>query len=226
MAAFQSKEALPMSLFGDFLDNQQRVAHKWVHYFSAYEAHFARFINRPVVLFEIGVAQGGSGQMWKRYLGPHALIVGLDINENCRGHEEDSFIIRIGDQSDPVFLQSVLDEFGAPNIVLDDGSHQQSHIIATFHYLYPRMAPDGVYFIEDMHTAYLDEFGGGLRRQGSAIEMCKDLIDELNAGNGPTDFTRSTMSMHFYDSIAVFERGRRLPRKDIMTGKVGTFGAY
>jgi hypothetical protein len=38
-------------------------------------------------------------------------------------------------------------------------------------------------------------------------------LDELNADHTrgalpPTEFTRSTVSMHFYDSLAIFERGR------------------
>ena len=46
----------------------------------------------------------------------------------------------------------------------------------------------------------------------SFIEHCKDLIDELNADHAwgqlePTAFTVSTPSMHFYDSIVVFEKG-------------------
>lgn len=71
--------------------------------------------------------------------------------------------------------------------------------------------------MEDLHTAYWERFGGGLRRDGTFIELCKSLVDELNADwtNGelePTEFTRTTLSMHFYDSMVVFERGRYLPK--------------
>jgi hypothetical protein len=56
-----------------------------------------------------------------------------------------------------------------------------------------------------------------LRRPGTFIELCKGLIDELNADRSrdalpPTEFTRTTQSMHFYDSIVVFERGRTLSK--------------
>jgi hypothetical protein len=60
--------------------------------------------------------------MWKRYFGPHATIIGIDINPKCKAYEEDQIAIRIGEQQDVTFLNSVLDEFGAPDIVLDDGS--------------------------------------------------------------------------------------------------------
>ena len=58
-----------------------------------------------------------------RYFGPLAKIIGIDINTKCKQHEVDGIFVRIGDQSDEVFLQSILDEFGPPDIVLDDGSH-------------------------------------------------------------------------------------------------------
>ena len=70
--------------------------------------------------------------MWKRYLGPHALIVGIDVNAECKKFEEDQIQIRIGSQSDTSFLQTVLDEFGTPDIVLDDGSHQMRDVVDTF----------------------------------------------------------------------------------------------
>ena len=56
--------------------------------------------------------------MWRRYFGPHARIVGIDIRPECQAFEEDQIAVRIGDQSDPAFLDSVLREFGAPDVVV------------------------------------------------------------------------------------------------------------
>jgi hypothetical protein len=209
-----------LSLWSEFVNNKQRTIHKWKHYFPVYEAHFSRFVNRPVIFLEIGCGRGGSAQMWKRYLGPHAQIVGIDVNPECKTFEEDQINIRIGSQSDTSFLSDVLAEFGTPDIVLDDGSHQMTDVVNTFRFLYPRTSPNGVYLVEDLHTAYWDEFGGGLKREGTFIEVSKALIDELNAewtrdALPATEFTRATLSMHFYDSMVVFERGRRLPHSDV-----------
>ena len=206
-----------MTLWHDFLNHDGPVVHKWKHYFPAYEEHFRRYVNRPLVFIEIGVSAGGSLQMWREYLGPHAQIVGIDIDPGCARHESDGIAVRIGNQSDPVLLQSVIDEFGAPDIVLDDGSHEMGDLLSTFEFLYPRMSQTGVYFVEDLHTAYWAEFGGGLGTPASFIEHAKHLIDELNAdwtrgALEPTAFTRSTLSMHFYDSCVVFERGRHLEK--------------
>ncbi|MBV9528793.1 class I SAM-dependent methyltransferase [Sphingomonas sp.] len=202
-----------MSLWESFQGNTGRTIHKWKHYFPAYERHFARFVNQPITFLEIGVGQGGSLQMWKRYFGPHARIVGIDIQPGCKAFEEDQIEIRIGSQGDPQFLAALVAEFGPFDVILDDGSHRMDDVNASFAFLYPRMGKAGVYMVEDLHTAYDAGHGGGLRREGSFIETCKRLIDELNAdwinpAELPgTDFTRNTLSMHFYDSIAVFERG-------------------
>jgi hypothetical protein len=204
-----------MNLWADFLTNDQRMIHKWKHYFPAYERHFQRFVYRPVVFWEIGCGKGGSLQMWKRYFGPHAQIIGLDIRAQCAPFEEDQIAIRIGDQSNADFLDSVLAEFGTPDIVLDDGSHVMEHVVATFRHLYPKLDRNGVYMVEDMHTAYWEKYGGGLRRAGTFIELSKHLIDELNGRHAriETAFTKSTLSIHFYDSIVVFERGLHGGRK-------------
>jgi len=217
-----------MSLWSDFLTNEQRLIHKWTHYFPIYEAHFGRYVNRPMVLVEIGCGEGGSLQLWKRYLGPLAQIVGIDIAPSAKAFEEDQIAVRIGDQGDAGFLREVVDEFGAPDVVLDDGSHIMADVRASFEFLYPRVAPGGVYVVEDLHTAYWGEFGGGLRREGSFIELCKSLIDDLNADHArgamePTEFTRTTLSMHFYDSVVAFERGRHVKKHapEIGKGKKG-----
>lgn len=204
-----------MSLWADFLTNQGRTIHKWTHYFPIYEAHLKRYVNRPLVLLEIGCGQGGSLQMWKRYLGPFAQVVGIDLKERCGSFAEEQIAVRIGDQCDTHFLDRVLSEFGPPDVVLDDGSHKMHHVRTTFGHLYPHMSSAGVYIVEDMHTAYWPEYGGGVRQDGSFIEVCKGLIDELNADHSrgvlpPTQFTSTTLSMHFYDSVVVFEKGRHL----------------
>jgi hypothetical protein len=214
-----------MNLWSEFLTNQGRKIHKWTHYFPIYEHHFAPFVNRATTFIEIGVFNGGSLQLWKRYLGPFAQIVGIDINPMCKAVEEDQISVRIGDQSDPKFLQQIIDEFGSPDVVLDDGSHMMSHISASFKFLYPRMSKNGVYMVEDLHTAYWDEYDGGLGREGSFIEQAKGLIDELNADHSRgmvpvSEFSRTTMSMHFYDSVVAFERGRHLKKHAPNIGRI------
>jgi cephalosporin hydroxylase len=212
-----------MTLWSDFQTNTGRIIHKWKHYFPAYERHLQSFVNQSITFIEIGVGRGGSLQMWKRFFGPHASIVGIDIAPETQRFEDDQVAVRIGPQQDPRFLQGILEEFGPPDIVLDDGSHRMSHVIETFRFLYPRMAKNGVYMVEDMHTAYWEEFEGGLRKPSTFIELSKNLVDELNADHSrgalpPTEFTRQTLSMHFYDSMVVFERGRHTGKRPIYIG--------
>src|SRR5262245_9140755 len=134
-----------MSLWSQFLTNRERPIHKWTHYFPIYERHFARFVNRATTFIEIGVSKGGSLQLWKRYLGTFAQIVGIDTDVNCKALEEDQISIRTGDQNDPIFLQRVIDEFKQPDVVLDDGSHVMSHIATSFEFFYPRLNKNGIY---------------------------------------------------------------------------------
>jgi archaellum component FlaC len=202
-----------MNLWADFQNNADgRLIHKWKHYFPAYERHFAPFVGRSATIIEIGIGEGGSLQLWKRFFGPHAQIVGIDVAPRCKAFEEDQIAVRIGSQDDPDFLASIVDEFGTPDIVIDDGSHVMAHIAASFEALYGRLSKNGIYLIEDLHTAYRPEYGGALGGGNSFIESAKALIDELNAdftGDAlpPTEFTRTTHSICFYDSIVVFERG-------------------
>jgi len=221
-----------MDLWSDFLRNKGKVIHKWEHYFPVYERHFAPWRGRTLTFFEIGVARGGSLAMWRRYFGPLATIVGLDIDPRCKAHEENGVFVRIGDQSDPQFLRQVMEEFGAPDIVLDDGSHQMGHIQASFEVLYPTLPKNGVYMVEDLHTAYWPDFGGGLDAPESFINRAKGLIDELNADHArgavtPTAFTRETFAMAFYDSMIVFEKGQPLSKTAPAIGveRKGLFGA-
>lgn len=213
-----------MNLWHDFLTNDGKIIHKWMHYFPVYERHFSGWRNRSLTFLEIGVARGGSLQMWRRFFGPLARIVGIDIDPECRAHEGPGIFVRIGDQSDHGFLQSVVDEFGVPDIVLDDGSHRMEHVASSFEFFYRRMHKNAIYMVEDMHTAYWEEYGGGMERPETFINFAKQCVDRLNADHSrgavtPDDITRETFAISFYDSIVCFEKGDVWLKHAPMTGR-------
>lgn len=194
-----------------FLNNSSKRLHKWIHYFDIYERHLSRFRGKSVVMLEIGVMGGGSLKMWKEYLGPDAKIIGIDINPNCKAHENENIEIFIGSQDDPELIDAVFKKYPRIDIVLDDGSHIMKHMIASFELMYHRLSPNGLYMVEDTHTCYWHEYGGGLRHESSFIEFAKTKFDEINVVRtrdaiSITDFTRYTDSITCYDSIVAFER--------------------
>jgi Methyltransferase domain len=213
-----------------FRDNQGRLIHKWIHYFEIYHRHFERFRGRPVVVVEFGVSQGGSLEMWRDYFGPQARIYGIDIDPRCAdlgdpGQGGPGTEVIIGDQEDREFLRSVGERTGPIDVLIEDGGHTMGQQLATFEELYPRVREDGVFLIEDLHTSYWEEYGGGYRRPGTFMRRAKQLTDKLNAWHSRDErlvvdeFTRTTKSMHFYDSIVVFEKGAVPPPHHEQTGQ-------
>lgn len=207
-----------------------RLIHKWRHYFDVYHRHFARFRGQPLTMIEIGVFNGGSLRMWRHYFGPQATIVGVDINPDCQQFSEPGIDIVIGDQADRAFLRSLRDRYPNFAILLDDGGHRMHQQIATLEELYPHLRSDGVYLCEDIHTSYMPQFGGGYRQPQTFIETVKPLIDRLNAFHSidpsqsvPDEFTRTTDSMHFYDSVVVIEKKPRAPPSEMIYGSVAAF---
>jgi hypothetical protein len=195
-----------------FRTNQGRLLHKWMHYFDIYDRHFRPFRGTDVTLVEFGVFHGGSLQMWKHYFGPRARIIGVDVNPACKQLEEDRIEIVIGDQEDRAFLAGLRDRVGPADIVIDDGGHTMAQQIATFEEMFQAVRYGGVYLVEDLHTSYWEEYGGGLRSPGSFIEYAKDLVDQLHGWHirqdppPVTDYTRQLRGMHVYDSVIVFDK--------------------
>jgi cephalosporin hydroxylase len=199
-----------MDLYQYFVTQTGRNIMKNPHYFPVYERHFRQFVGQAVTMFEIGTGSGGSCQMWKYYFGPKARIITIDIRNNSDFREE-QIIARQGDQSDTTFLGKLIDEFGPPDIVLDDGSHMMNHINVTFDFLFPRMSVNGTYLVEDLDGAYWEERGGGLGAPTSFVERAKYFVDQLNAvytrGALAPDFVgENLLSISFYKMIVVLEK--------------------
>jgi hypothetical protein len=116
-------------------------------YLRHYENLFAEFRHEPIKVVEIGVAGGRSLRMWKWFF-TKAHLIGVDILPGCRVNAGERVSIEIGSQDDPALMDRLCAD-GAPTIVIDDGSHTTAHRIASFEYLFPRLAPGGIYVIED-----------------------------------------------------------------------------
>ena len=220
-----SQDYYQSKLYQCFLsDDRARRSRKWHHYFPIYDWHLSRFETKSPTLVEIGVAGGGSLEIWRRYFGTEARIIGVDINPSCKVMEQEGFEIFIGDQNDQGFLRELHQEIGTCDILIDDGGHTSSQCINTFNELYDTVNFGGVYIIEDTLTSlfprYVDTFSGL-----TAHDMAHSVAEKLswwhitpnnhrykqppNHRKGEAevpDITRKVWGVSFYDSVVVFEK--------------------
>jgi len=160
--------------------------HKWEHYLPIYEQAFTRLRTSPGKFLEIGVAKGGSLEMWRRFFAPGTTIVGIDIDPACRQFDNGTSVhVRTGSQADEAFLRTIVAEFGPFDAIVDDGSHRTSHMVGTFKTLFKDGLSDrGVYLVEDVHTNYWPEFCDS---PISFVDFVKCLFDAMHA--------------HYFDAI-------------------------
>ncbi len=191
-----------------FKGHRDRRCSKWQHYFSVYDRHLFHLIGKQFTLLEIGVAEGGSLQLWKKYFGDQVRICGIDKDPKSY-FQESQIEVFIGDQSDERFLNQVLNEIGSPTVIIDDGSHVQSHILKTHQVLYPNLASNGIYIIEDCHTSYWPRFEGGVNSHLNTVEIFSKSSHDVNEKwyNIPrTPILNNLNSISFYDSMIVMEK--------------------
>lgn len=223
--AFETAKLSHSGLAEIFYANKGRVVDKWTHYLDAYERHFASYREAGNVhMLEIGVFQGGSLELWRKYFGDDATIFGVDINPECAKRVDAPNQVRIGSQDDPSFLRSVASELGEIDIILDDGSHVAKHQLASFDVLFPLLRDGGIYVIEDLHTAYWPGgYEGGYRRKGSAIELVKQIIDDMHSTYHNKGFQTvakdSVAAIHIYDSMVFLEKAKKQPPHFIRIGQ-------
>lgn len=209
-----------------FVEHKGTMVHKWVHYLPAYAEQFERFRGRPIRFLEIGVSHGGSLQMWRSYFGDQATIFGIDVNPECAALNGRGGQVRIGSQADAAFLAEVVREMGGVDVVLDDGSHVAEHQRASFDALFPVLSIDGMYAIEDLHTAYWPKHGGGYRRRGTFIEVTKAIIDDMHhwyhgRASRAIPGGAAVRSVAIYDSIVFISKGDGLRPRHARVGEPG-----
>ena len=151
---------------------------KWEKYFEIYENIFSKFRNKKIVFVEIGIFQGGSLDIWRKYFGKRARIIGIDLNPECKKFKKKGIEIFIGDQSNPNFWKKFFKRVGKVDIILDDGGHTNKQQILTVLNTIKQIKNGGRLVIEDTHTSYDKKFGNPNRY--SFINFAKQIIDDVN----------------------------------------------
>ena len=132
---------------------------KWEKYFPIYENLLSKYKNKKITFVEIGILNGGSLEIWKKYFGYESRIIGIDKNPNCKKFENDNCEIYVGSQSDPKFWKDFYKSVGKVDIILDDGGHTNDQQIITLLESLECINDGGIHIVEDVHTSYLKRYG-------------------------------------------------------------------
>jgi hypothetical protein len=201
-------------------------------YLQHYQRHFEPLRQKRLNLLEIGVGGysnpscgGNSLRMWNAYF-PHANIYGIDLYDK-RSLEERRIRVLQGDQTDERFLRRLVENTGGFDIVIDDGSHVNSHVIRTFQLLFPLLRNPGIYVIEDLQTSYWPGFGGSSQDLGdtsttvgycASLAHCLNYEEILRDGYVPTIFDRHIVAIHLYHNLIFIDKGDNREGSNMVRG--------
>lgn len=201
---------------------QEFGSDKWgTHrYTPHYQRHFAPLRDRRMLVLELGIggydreAQGGASlRMWKWFF-PRAQIVGVDIQDKSFVNEPRVRAFR-GSQTNRALMHRIVRRYGAPTIVIDDGSHRPAHVIKSFEILFPMLEDGGIYAIEDIQTSYWPDWKGSLDLDdpNTSMAMVKRLLDGLNheefldESYEPSYTDLHVVAVHCYHNLVIIEKG-------------------
>ncbi len=185
-------------------------------FIELYEKYFSKYQNSEINILEIGVDDGHSLRIWREYF-PKANICGIDIIE--KKFTINNVEILKGDQTDLIFLKSIIQKYKNFDIIIDDGSHQSKHIIKSFKFLFFYLKSDGIYVIEDLQTSYLPRFGGSrinLKKKNTSMNFIKSLTDSINYEKNDrpffinNKFDGQIKSIFFHQNIAFITKGESI----------------
>jgi hypothetical protein len=132
-------------------------------YLERYDTILEPFIDKKIVLLELGVLKGGSLLLWSDYF-PFSTIVGIDIHPPKNFKPTERIHVFEGSQTDTQFLSTVAKK-AAPSgfdIIIDDASHNgEMTKIAFWHLFENHLKPGGLYIVEDWGTGYRDDWYDG-----------------------------------------------------------------
>ncbi|GDY32014.1 hypothetical protein GTS_36470 [Gandjariella thermophila] len=218
------------------------LSDKWggLHWFTPhYERHFGGLRHERLRILEIGIGGfegrstgGGSLLMWRRYF-PRAVVFGMDIFDKS-GLDQPRIKTLRGDQNNADWLTGIAREYGPFDIIIDDGSHINEHVLHSFSVLFEHLRTGGTYVIEDMWTSYCPGYGGddaAVAGPSTSVGLVKKLVDALHheehhvaAGVAAEGVASKVAGLHVYRNLAFIDKGinidggipRFIPRRGLV----------
>lgn len=213
-------------------EHNGKSSDKWDIYLHTYHQYLSSSRMSVKNFLEIGVQNGGSLEIWRKYFPAAENIVGCDINPDCEKlkYNDDTIKIVIGNSSTEDVKNRIQDIAQSFDLIIDDGSHDSSDIIKSFLLYFPLVNDEGIYIIEDLHCSYWQNFEGGLYDPFSSMAFLKKLADvqnhehwgvELSADEflqpyyehygcehlGPIDYSE-IHSVTFINSLCIIQKGK------------------
>jgi len=161
------------------------------NYFKVYADLFSHLRGTSCTFIEVGILDGGSLFMWRKWLGDNARIIGIDLNPDAKKWEAHGFEIYIGDQGDPLFWKNLYQQIGKFDVLLDDGGHQSFQQIVTLIEALTAVNKNGIILVEDTVTNYDSEFFS--HGEYSFLNYAKTATDSIiaqTATHYPGDFCK------------------------------------
>lgn len=224
------------------MDRLSELALKWgtdkgPHHHN-YTPIYGRYLHclrhEDIDFLEIGVGgyhypeRGGQSlRMWRDYF-TRARITGIDVHP--KSFTVPDVQILQGSQVDGAFLQTLP---GPWDVIIDDGSHQCAHVIASFNLLWPLVKPGGIYIVEDTETSYWpEEYGGSTDPQAvTTMNYFKAVCDSVNVPMRQLDsltmpvicsdaenvdkFYSDVESIHFYKGLILVFKALSVETKNV-----------
>ena len=195
-----------MEKFIKLFKSSPKYSIKWDNYFNIYSNILKKFVIKKIIFVEVGVGNGGSLFMWKKFFGKKARIIGIELNPEAKKLEKSGFEIFIGDQANPNFWKNFYKQVGKIDILLDDGGHKNIQQITTFMESIRYINNGGKIIVEDTHTSFMKKKGFKNPSKYSFINFCFHLIENMHRRNPMLEknlnyYSKKIKQINFHDSI-------------------------
>jgi SAM-dependent methyltransferase len=183
----------------DLYDNHfGKVSQKCSTYFNQYEEKFSKYRKFPIKLFEIGIENGGSLEIFSKYFPEAELILGCDKDKNCEKLQYDETNIKtiIGDANNEEIKNEVI-KHSKFDVIIDDASHGSIDTVSSFCNYFNYLKDDGLFVIDDLCCSYWKNWDGGIFYPLSSINFFKKLVDIINHEHWGVDRKKNWLLQRF-----------------------------
>ena len=186
-----------------FNDHKGQKVIKHITYPYIYDLHFSHLRDKKINILELGVAYGGSTEIWLKYF-PNATITAVDILPEIMEinslKNSDRVNLVVSDLSSSKNIEEIAKKYGPFDIIMDDASHLPDHQIKAFNILFDNhLSSTGVYLVEDIQhkdNLNMDSDKSFFNLMFNKVKKLN--TDKLNLAN--------FAAVSFYDNIIVVNK--------------------